>query len=755
MRLHLHRLDGCAPAPLAHYLKAVAVLRIVAEQKDPSARGFWEGDRFCLLTTLAKGELEQFFLQEYAPTAFVSPWNKGSGFYSADDKGLAPVERSTAQRFAAYRAGIEAARAPFKDLADADAAVRALKERTKARAGMTAQQCADARALKDSPEFKRELAAAERRFGAMKKDIFTPYRLAWRGAHRTWMDAAIVLMEDDKPAYPSLLGTGGNDGRLDFTNNAMQRLAELFDLGDPEAPALPATASLLRHSLFGMMTRGLQPSAIGQFLPGAAGGANSTTGADGDSLINPWDFVLMLEGTILFSGRATRRLDPGATSRASDPFAVRAHAAGYGTPGNEKSERGEQWMPLWATPASLPDLRALIGEARAQLGRQVANRPIDVARAITRLGVARGIVAFTRFGYLERNGQSNLAVPLGRIDVVERPRSRLIDDLAPWLDRLERAARDKHAPARLVHSERRLASAVFAALTHDDTTPERWQAVLLAAGVIEQIQRGGSALDVNPIPPLSPEWVAVIDDGSAEVRLALALASSAGSHRSGGRVHDPIRHHWLPLEPGARRFQIREKRLAADPRVVIGGRDPLSDAESLVGRRLLESAGRADRRLPLVPAPGCGARFSDLSLFLGGEVAPERVWALALPLMAINWTRWQRADAPGGDARGHWPEEAWLALRLALLPWPLDEQHDVRTDPAVFRRLSSGDASGAVAAALARLRAAGIRAPIRAGTADAQTARLWAAALAFPISRGAALNALHRFQNPTPGGNHG
>ena len=78
-------------------------------------------------------------------------------------------------------------------------------------------------------------------------------------------------------------------------------------------------------------------------------------------------------------------------------------------------------MPLWARPATLTDVVALFGEARVQLDRQTANRPVDVARAISRLGVARGIDAFTRYGYLERNGQSTLAVPLGRVHVRQHP----------------------------------------------------------------------------------------------------------------------------------------------------------------------------------------------------------------------------------------------------------------------------------------------------------------------------------------------
>ena len=144
------------------------------------------------------------------------------------------------------------------------------------------------------------------------------------------------------------------------------------------------------------------------------------------------------------------------------------------------------------------------------------------ACAISRLGVARGIDAFIRYGYLERNGQSTLAVPLGRVNVRQHPHAHLIDDLASWLDRLQRRARDKHAPARLVQAERRLADAVFAVLTHD-SSPDRWQAVLRAAAAVEALQSRGTAIEAGPILPLRLEWISAVDDGTHEVRLALAL----------------------------------------------------------------------------------------------------------------------------------------------------------------------------------------------------------------------------------------
>jgi CRISPR-associated protein Csx17 len=74
MMMHLHVLKGCSPTPLANYLKALGILRLVGEQADAQARGWWDGERFCLFTKLSKEELEAFFLEKYEPTPIFNPW---------------------------------------------------------------------------------------------------------------------------------------------------------------------------------------------------------------------------------------------------------------------------------------------------------------------------------------------------------------------------------------------------------------------------------------------------------------------------------------------------------------------------------------------------------------------------------------------------------------------------------------------------------------------------------------------------------
>ncbi|MBS0261280.1 MAG: type I-U CRISPR-associated protein Csx17 [Planctomycetes bacterium] len=793
MTIHLHDLKGCSPTPLANYLKALGILRLVGEQADSSARGWWDGEQFCLLTNLTKSALEAFFLDCYEPTPLLSPWNKGCGFFKVNDPGLAPLAGSRAPRFQRFRRGVAEARQLLDNVSHADAVIRAIKARTKtnktfqsedqrqllqrcdifcgcldqlqnklSQPDITAKrsaeiehdistikslivaadkpaQRAEVEALQASTGYKYLLAAAERRFKSLKETLIPDCRRLWRGPHAEWLSAAVVLNESGSPEWPSLLGTGGNDGNLDFTNNFMQQLGALFEMESETGRATTVARELLENAVWGAPANNLASAAVGQYQPGSAGGANSSTGFASGNLVNPWDFVLMMEGSLFFTSRATRRLDPNAFSKASAPFAVRPHAAGFATPGSEKAQRGEQWMPLWKQPATIHDVEAMYGESRVQISRQTANRPVDMARAISRLGVARGIESFVRYAYLERNGQSTLAVPLGLVRVQSHPRAYLIDDLAGWLDRVQHRSRDKHAPTRLVHAERRLADAVFGALTHD-YSPDRWQGILLAASGIESLQATGTAIDAGPIPSLRPEWAAAVDDGSPEVRLALALGSAAGDYFR-VRPVDPVRHHWLPLEPGARRFKTADKRLINDSRVVVSGRDPIRDLIALVERRLVEAGMKGQRRSRLVAAQGCGASLDDLAQFLDGTVDLDRLLGMARAFMAIKWDQWSRDCWLQSAPTAQLPEESWLALRLANLPWPLTQDKDIPADHRIVRLLAGAAGPRAIGIAFARLRSVGIRPPLQAGVTDASSARRWAAALAFPIDRRTALRA--------------
>jgi CRISPR-associated protein Csx17 len=397
-------------------------------------------------------------------------------------------------------------------------------------------------------------------------------------------------------------------------------------------------------------------------------------------------------------------------------------------------------MPIWEQPLGIGELKSLLAEGRAQVGKEQAARPIDMARAIASLGVAKGITSFQRFAYLERNGQARLAVPLSRVSVTERPRARLVDDLAGWMVRLQRLCHDKGSPGRIALVERVLSDAVFDALTHDDT-PGRWQAVLKAAVAVEQLQAVGTAIKAGPIPRLTPEWVAACDDGSPEFRLALALGSA-----SAGRRQDPLRHHWLPLKPGAQAFNKNDDRLAHDVRVVAHGREAVADLLAVLVRRCIE--GEKQSRHPAIIAGwGTEATLPDLAAWVAGEVDVAHCLSLARAFMALDWQRWDAKKhgykhAGLGDAR---PPEAWMQLRLCALPWPIGER-DIAMDPGILLRLEVGDLDGALHIAAHRLQAHGIRPLVKNVLGGGALARLWGSALAFPVSQATAATLIETLQ---------
>ncbi len=750
--IHVHQLDGCAPTPLAHYLKALGILRLVAEQVDHEARGWWDGDHFCLATKLTRDKLEGFFLDDYQPTPLVSPWNKGSGFLTENDSGLSAIQNTRSLRFSAFRSGISASRERLEEIAEANNKIRAIKEETKRR-DMSVEE---KNQIRNSESYKSHLREAEKRFKQLKRDLVPSFRLNWRGPHREWMDAAMVLGDDGTPKYPALLGTGGNDGRLDFTNNFMKSLSEIFDLESHNGQPQSAASTWIRGALWHAAIPGnLSGQPVGQYLPGMAGGANNANGPDSDSLVNPLDFVMMLEGAITFRSSASRRFESLESSRVATPFVVNACGAAYpSASADDEGARGEQWMPLWSRPLTYRELRQLLAEGRAQIGAKAVREPLDLARAVKRLGVARGIRSFQRYGYIKRNGESNLAVPLGRFNVADRSSEHLacLDDLDFWLRRLRREAHDRNAPARLIQVEKRLVNTLFTVTEHPQS-PYYWQGILSRLTEAEGIMRQGTGHDARPVPLLRPEWVAASSNGTSEFHLALAFTLQARKHgQSGIPVDDPIRRHWLPLDHKQQRFATSGNGLDTQPEVVMHGRRGLDDAIALVQRRLVEASQRGERHLPLQAASHASASISDLAALLTGEVDLDHTLTLARAFMALNrkaWKSWAQKCAMERPRVSDWPDDAWLAIRLCTLPWPLEMRQsgfklNIGTDPALIRRLAAGDAASAFRLASRRLKAAGVGCTIRSGAAPPDTARLWAAALAFPVTKTTACRFLSR-----------
>ncbi|MEX0717509.1 MAG: type I-U CRISPR-associated protein Csx17 [Planctomycetaceae bacterium] len=591
-------LTGCTPEPLMNYLKALGIFRLVAEQADSEARLSWSGGVAHLSTALDHDGLARFFLEAYEPTPIVGPWNGGSGFYEGGSAPLDAIARSTVDRLTTYRSTINQIRTFVPKSKPKDTEKASLLTRCRA-----------------------ELA-----------DVLVP-----------WLDACFVLGEDG-PAYFPLLGTGGNDGRLEFTNNFMQRLADAIPFAE-EAQSTSRTTQLLRSSLFDDALPELTKSAVGQFNPGGIGGPNGTQGKfEAASAVNPWDFILMIEGALLLAGAVARRLGSTALSRSVFPFTVETVAVGYGSSAtNEETRdgsRAEIWLPLWSNPTSFEEAKHLFAEGRAQLGRRQASNAVEFALAVNLLGIDRGIGSFTRYGLLKRNGLAFLAAPIGRILVTHRPQARLLDDppLVSWIDRLRAACRDKNrTPVRYQSALRHIDRSMyeFAVRSERGNDPKYLLEVLRALGSAERTMADGLAFcedkHIRPMSGLSPQWLidaAPSGDAGREFRLAASLASIMAERKTelgGLRTHlEPVvqASKWVNWSPGSTS--------------AVWSRRPLAENLSAVlVRRLMES----DR----AGVSGCALRarvfapLNDVIAFIDERTDDEALADLLWGLIGLDW----------------------------------------------------------------------------------------------------------------------
>ena len=708
--IHVHQLDGCAPAPLAHYLKALGILRLVSEQADRDTRGWWQGAHFMLATKLTEEELEAFFLHDYQPTPIFNPWGARSGFYPGGSEtsareSLKQIECSSSSRLELFRKAISVVRSVIEDMT----------------AGHKPSD-------KDKDGFVLKL------------------RSNVRGASSLWLDsvtAVIGVGNDMSLELPPIFGTGGNEGSGGYPSAYMSAIVDTIVNSNWN--------HAVHTALFGECTsRCLWDKSMGQFAPG--------------TVSTPWDMLLAFEGACVLKSSVSVRTTTTSQKWMSSPFYVAPRAAGYASgsrvdekylsKGKEYPGRGEQWLPIWERPLQVSELHQLFSQGRAATKAGHATDSWSMARAVSTFGVSRGIAEFLRFGYQQRNNQAtHFAIPLGRFRTIDAgpTTSSCLDDLDRWLHSLHRVAHptsDQEAnrvPARVTNAYRRLMDALFSVVDRQ-AMPQEWQYILLGLGSVEAVMRQGSDFAAGPVPRLRPEWVAACNDGAPEFRLALAFALQTPI--------DPIRRHWLPLDRKQPwRFATTgtgsASRLDVQPDVVMHGRRGLLDAVALVERRLVESS-QAERRYPaLTAAPRAAANVADLTALLGGDVDLDRIVTLGRALMALDQTAWARQQiAIEQPHTQDWPDDAWLAIRLCTLPWavktPSGFELDIGTEPALIRRLVAGDAGFAVDIALRRLRAAGVRCTIRASATDPGTARLWAASLAFPITRGTAKRFLYR-----------
>jgi CRISPR-associated protein Csx17 len=693
-------LEGCSPVPLAGYLKGIGILRLIAEQADERARGFWRDERFVLRTTLSEVELIRFLVETYRPTPVVAPWNGASGFWPKGNRNaLNVIKTDTSSRLNSYRGAIRFC----EELIAAKGLSRAPKEEKKAafiidlRAGLSDEAC-------------------------------------------RWLDGAIALTTEG-PSFPTILGTGGNDGHLDFSNNFMQRLVQVF------RSKSETNAEMLQSSLFYVPSAHLEQGAVGQFSPGSAGGVNASNGFEADSRVNPWDFILTMEGALSFAATVVRRF---AEDRRAFSFPFTAFMVGAGcgnsTFEDEPDSRGEFWAPLWARPATFDELLQLMSEGRAVLGARAAHSGLDIARAVSELGIARGIDDFVRYGFLMRAGQSFFATSLDRVRVQENPRASLISELdtGGWLRRARAACRDKNASASLRQTGRNLDESLFR-LAADGSCKTVQEALVALGELMLNVARGSKLGEKVPPPPrLSEAWTIAGDDGSPEFALSEALAS-LDTERDELRL--PFRRHLAPLNwDRKRKWWIWGIGTDAEALAVWTGRDLAGDMASVLERRVIEAQRRhsADQGKAGWPLFGWrSAPLAAVAAFLGRQTDDERIAALVAALAWVN----ARRGAPSTIAVEGVLPFAYCALKALFVPGgiePVGKNHVLNSLPLV-RLIRSGRIDEAQSHAQAVTHRAGLATVFacREPNSVVDSDRL-AAALLIPIAQSSYLRLIHR-----------
>lgn len=196
---------------------------------------------------------------------------------------------------------------------------------------------------------RRALLAAERvpRHGA-RGEVVRAARNALPDDAVEWLDAALRVRDDGSCDCSPVLGTGGNAARVDYASHYVQHVARVTSL-DADWP------------------RDLSRVALDACLTGQRGRADVDLPApwghlDGRGRVNPWEFVLAMEGAAsLLSLAATAAL---AASDDAAPWPSQWTGASMALDSKDvRSARGGLLGTQWSAPMVLSEVRELLRPA--------------------------------------------------------------------------------------------------------------------------------------------------------------------------------------------------------------------------------------------------------------------------------------------------------------------------------------------------------------------------------------------------------
>jgi len=360
-----------------------------------------------------------------------------------------------------------------------------------------------------------------------------------------------------------------------------------------------------------------------------------------------------------------------------------------------------------------------------------------------------------------------LTVSAGTIAVRERQEVPVLAEIDGWVDRVRNG---RNPPATVTTLLRRLDSAEFDLAERGG--PRMLQVVLVRAAELEEaVGRATSFRSdarLRPVQGLRAQsWMPVLDDGTAEFRIAAATASQHDDTASLRLLVRP-----MVMERTRRRLEWSE----APPPVVGLGVRPIHHvlADALV-RRSVEATAASQNKTPYEglggpgpdaePIPGVQTAYrwripapvDDVAAFAEAEVDESRLGGLLSGLMLLDW----RASVEVG----HWFQQRHGASRPPAPAWSLlapffygravrsPTGNDIRLRPGADwpAKLRANRVESVLTAALLRLRIARLDPAVADTGALARgspSGQRIAAALMVPLSSASVSGLLRRIVPP-------
>ena len=411
-------------SPLSRYLGALGLLKIVNEQIDPHACGFWREGRFHLEAAINPTELVEFFVSGYRPAPCLTPWNKPKGSKGFLDGVIPPAIASLkGERFAAIQAVAAMAARVMPGYVNGG-----------------------------KVQGEEKVMAFEHLSRDGNSDAFA-----------SWLNVCAVTTTDSKgkpiARFPALLGGSGGFMGADFGDQFIKSLSI-------------AAAPHFKAAIFGGSDDAVLDSDANTLIYDPAGRGDGQQGyrvAISDTQAtraNPAELILLAEGATFFQGYAlTAHQDEqgqGGERLASFTLAVLHNSAGHPSSSwlENKGQRSEElWCPLWEEPVPLVEVREALGrKAQLPLARQMSTGT-DFALFASRLGRERGLSGFARYFFPPRVGKGTKIPSLIEVFSLSQDREDRTDALAAvarFASTLRWRASDSAIPASYRHAAERV-----------------------------------------------------------------------------------------------------------------------------------------------------------------------------------------------------------------------------------------------------------------------------------------------------------